>query len=476
MATLERVYSQNLLKIVLASFAYASAIRPTRELLLQHFEYVMGIFAHGPSKHPRDPRTKPPEEEQPYYPKNKTIPKGLTKAAGSIYESILQIVEQRNRSGQKPPKIVIITDLAKDFDDLLAMIALKELHRLGAIELEGFVANLYPAEKRARLGRGALDNLGLQDIPIAEGTPGEPTANHQVLEYEFEGSETFIAPEGTPLPDGQTLLHDIFTRARDGDYKVTLLTLSSLLDIAEFEKLEPDLLKTAVGRVVLQGGYSIIDGKLEADQAAANNNFSIEAARRFHGFMQDNKIPSTCFTKVATFATPIYQTFLEELEKTELEVGVYLRAVQLGQDLHYWKCASGPPEGRFRPFMDEPWFLSVKTTWYEKHEFDEPGPPGDKITPWLDKVTAYDCLAAIGAAGEDILEVLGVTKPIVVRKDAIHPIHKVVGVLPVEDPKDKTKNKPEEANVNGNAFAVAIKALVLGSLLSVQQGLEGCQT
>lgn len=396
------------------------------------------------------------------------IPEGLTPEYRFVYDTILDVVE--GRSEQDKVRLVVITDLAKDFDDLLALIILKEFHRMGAIELLGVVANLNPAKRRALLGRGALDRLGLTGVPIAIGTKGEH-ANHEVLDYEFSGSEKFIAKDDPlkELPQGQDLLFDIFTQAKEGNYKVTFLGLSSLMDIAQFTEKKPELVKAALGRVVLQGGYSVVNGKLEADITATNNHFAFKEAQYFHQFVQANNIPSQCFTKVATFATPIYQTLLKQMESTGVDIGKYLRAVQLGQDLHFWKCASGPIEGRFRPFMDESWFLKNKTTWYERHP-GEPGPPD--ITPWLDKVTAYDCLAAFGAAGEDILAALGVLKPLVTRTDAIHDLHQIVGVLPVADPEVKGKNRlPEEANIHGEVFATAIQALALGSLKAVVQGL-----
>lgn len=397
------------------------------------------------------------------------IPEGLTPEYRAVYDTILDIVEARCE--QDKVRLVVITDLAKDFDDLLALIVLKEFHRLGVIELLGFVANLNPAKKRALLGRGALDHLKLPGVPIAIGTKGEHT-DHEVLEYEFKGSDGFIAEDDPKhkLPSGEELLHEIFTKAHKDKYKVTFLGLSSLMDIAQFTEKEPDLVRATLGRVVLQGGYSISkDGTLEPDITATNNHFAFEEAKYFHKFLQDNNIPSQCFTKVATFATPIYQTLLKQMESTGVEVGKYLRAVQLGQDLHFWKCASGPIEGRFRPFMDETWFLKNKTTWYNKHP-GEPGPPD--ITPWLDKVTAYDCLAAFGAAGEDILAALGVLKPIVTRTDAIHERHQIVGVLPVPHPVIKGQNiLPEEANIHGEVFATAIQALALGSLKAVVQNL-----
>lgn len=391
------------------------------------------------------------------------IPEGLTREHISIYEMILGVVHRRKFEKKKPVNLIVITDLGKDYDGLLAMLVLKELDRLGVIRLLGFVANLYPAQTRARLGRGALDRLGLSHVPIAIGTKGEDTP-HEALRYEFEGSNGFIAHEDTKLPEGKELLHKLFTEAKANNDKITFLGLSSLMDITQFIQSEYELVKAALDRVILQGGYNLVDDKLEADVAAANNNFAFKEAQYFHRFLQDNKIPSQCFTKVATFATPIYQPFLRQIGKSGVNVGEYLRAVQIGQDLHYWKCASGPREDRFRPFMDEKWFLKNKTTWYDKHP-DEPGPPGKKIKPWLDKVTVYDCLAALGAAGEDVLVALDVIVPLKERLDTEHAIHKIVGVLPVPDPVNKGKNlRPEEANIRGEVFATAIQALVLGSL------------
>lgn len=389
----------------------------------------------------------------------------------SVYKTILQTVAKR--SSNDKIRVVVITDLAKDFDDLLAMIVLKELHRLNVIQLLGFVANLYPAEKRARLGKGALRQLGLDNIPIAIGTAGEhDNARHEVLPYEFDGSESFIAEEGEVTQPGAELLFEIFSKAKTEGYKVTLLTLSSLMDISQFAQAHPDLLKDNLARCVLQGGYSVVDGKLTADSAATNNHFAMAEAQQFHDFLQANDIPSMCFSKVATFATPIYQVLLTDMESTGVEVGKYLRAVQVGQDLHFWNCASGPVEKRFRPFMNAEWFLQNKTIWYDKHSKDEPSPEGDKIVPYLGKVTAYDCLAAIGVGGEDILSSLGVIKELKLREDVKHARHKIVGVLPVMDPEIKGKVLlPEEANIHGVKFATAIQALALGSLKSVQQGL-----
>jgi hypothetical protein len=56
---------------------------------------------------------------------------------------------------------VIITDLAKDYNDLAAMVMLKELYCLRFVHLKAFIANLKPSCKRAIYRQAALNSLGL---------------------------------------------------------------------------------------------------------------------------------------------------------------------------------------------------------------------------------------------------------------------------------------------------------------------------
>jgi hypothetical protein len=44
---------------------------------------------------------------------------------------------------------VVITNLAKDYNDLAAIVVLKELYRLRFVYLEAFIANLELSYKRA---------------------------------------------------------------------------------------------------------------------------------------------------------------------------------------------------------------------------------------------------------------------------------------------------------------------------------------
>lgn len=74
-----------------------------------------------------------------------------------VYERLLEVAKVNTSKGAHVNRVVVITGLGKDYDDLAAMVVLKELHRLGLIHLEGFITNMKPSRKRAILGRVLLD-------------------------------------------------------------------------------------------------------------------------------------------------------------------------------------------------------------------------------------------------------------------------------------------------------------------------------
>ena len=59
------------------------------------------------------------------------IPKSLPVDETRTYMRLLRHKRDAGQAGCHVPQVVVITDIAKDYDDLSAMILLKELHRLG---------------------------------------------------------------------------------------------------------------------------------------------------------------------------------------------------------------------------------------------------------------------------------------------------------------------------------------------------------
>ncbi|EPE31739.1 Nucleoside hydrolase [Glarea lozoyensis ATCC 20868] len=400
----------------------------------------------------------------------------LTEAERRVYEILLGVVKGRRQTNIEKPRVLVITDLAKDYDDLAAMVVLKELHRLGVIELLGFIANLEPAKDRARFGRGALDLLGLPDMRIVQGTRGfddtkPEKERHRVEDYEFDcafmSSDTdprFFSEENPKERlCGQSLLRTLLQNAKTAGQKLTLLLLSSLADIHIFSKDHEDLMQASVSNIVLQGGYYISpDGALLSLDTANNNRYDPTAAREFHALIQRLKIPSTVYTKFAAIAARLDLDVFIELAKTKNEVGMHLLKVQKLQDISFYRNASQKdPSKRFRPDLDQHHFSRTRTNWLDAHPDGEQYPEGEEVTKFT-KVVVYDALAALGVSGNDVLEALnvldlppsarGITEPTLATE--VKKRHLIVGI------------EGESSGIHVANMVTALTALLKGSLIT----------
>lgn len=72
------------------------------------------------------------------------IPYDYGTAEYKLYETLIPALG-------KPRKVLVITDIEQDRDNLLAVLLLLHMHYLGIIEIVGFISNHYPSEKRAKL-------------------------------------------------------------------------------------------------------------------------------------------------------------------------------------------------------------------------------------------------------------------------------------------------------------------------------------
>jgi hypothetical protein len=338
------------------------------------------------------------------------IPLGLQQEDGQVYEKIFKFLDGREGP---PPNVAVISDIQKDIDDLVAWTMLAEMHRLGLIVLKGFVANFVDAKKRVRAGRGALNLLNLRDIPIAQGTEG--TDNKKDLDrpmqlYEFDECPFMDRNEYYPI--GRKLLHEIFDKARKNGEKLTVLAISSHRDLWQFMEAEEALVTKVMTRLVSQGGFSELENdNVRPVSDSANINFDFEAGKNAYAFCVKHKIELRAFTKHATFASTIPNGFCRDLHNDGSVIGRYIRHAQIAMDEEFYRAACDPAK-RFAPFMDQLWYLKNKSTWFdEPHPEDEPYPDSEAVKPYLNKLLAYDGLAAVGAVGDDFMDALSVRLP-----------------------------------------------------------------
>ncbi|TAQ86899.1 hypothetical protein B7494_g4783 [Chlorociboria aeruginascens] len=372
-----------------------------------------------------------------------------------------------------PPSVVVFTDLGKDLDDLLALLVLKEYHRLGIIELVAIITNLHPEEKRAWFAEGAAKSLGL-NVWIGQGTKGSKEV-HETEYYEFNPQyATFISPDGWRHSEsgpeklriyaGFSLFETILRGAQAGRQKITLLLLSSLTDIAQFMQQpgNEDLFKNTVSEVVMQGGYEVgadgtINPAIDLTYGAMNNKFDPEAAIYFHASLQRRAIESTVYTKAAAFAAPVSSEFIKRLANTGHSVGRYLNSVKIEQDVVFYVNSCSPTPR----YMSRENFLKFKTT-LPKSQWEN-APIGRNIVPYLGGALAYDALAALHVGGADVRGILGyIDQASILRQTNCYksPIHRVIGFQPL-GPWDK---RPRMSHLHESVVSNVLSALFMGAL------------
>ncbi|KAF7898030.1 uncharacterized protein EAF01_008996 [Botrytis porri] len=432
------------------------------------------------------------------------IPDGLNDIETAVYRKIMDTVTTLRKQNFDLPHVVVITDVGKDYDDLAAMIVLKELHRLGAVKLEGFITNLLPEDARAHLARQSLDLLGLEEIPVRQGTRGTEKNISPDL-YEFPVS----IMGGKPYPKqprGLDLLQQLKDNAERDNYQLTFLLISSLQDISEFERsLRPKdssqihPLKHVIAKVVLQGNYKLDQARndtkeptshsiLKADQGAANNDFHWSSAQDFHSFLDREGISSVVYNKIAAYDTPLRPTIFSEMAETGQTLGIALRDIEAPQNILYYKGACRMINGKPAPIMkdrDQQWFLLRRTTYFDTRDREInpellPDPESEEIVEYC-KVIVYDVLAALGTCPEAILDALNVLEPPDYEKQPDHnELHRVVGVTPKMNPETATQEELDAAvqlgedeenpfkspaSTNAETMKNVIEALLKGALL-----------
>lgn len=395
-----------------------------------------------------------------------TRDQGLDLEEVIIYQKLNQVVKNRIMNRKHPRDVLVISDLAKDYDDLHALIILKELHRLGLIRIKGVVANLAPASDRARFGRGALDKLELQNVPIAVGSDGTDT-EHPILDHEFkEAEKSFMASRVSVFKDGQTLIKQVFEEAAKSKTKISVLLISSLRDINTFSRQHGQLFNSIIRDVTLQGGYTVQNGHITWNPDAANNKFDTIAATQFHRYLEENEIRSITFTKIPTFAMGIPASLYDWAKKLGHPLGIHLRLTQEAQEKSFYaKACSDKP---FLPFMTKAWYLDNKTTWWKTHnkskgEFPE---SVDEVIPFLNKLVVYDALPALAVAGDDVLDALNIMD---LPREQRGTTHRFVGTAETIDAEGV--KVPSRSGIHPVPFGKVLTALTKGSLLACVSGI-----
>ncbi|KAK4244269.1 hypothetical protein C7999DRAFT_35385 [Corynascus novoguineensis] len=346
------------------------------------------------------------------------------KAHRDMYAKLLKFIEMRD--DDEKPRILMITDVEQDYDDLCAIIFLAEMHRLGAVELVGFVANHQPAHQRAKFLRTVLNLLGLGHVPVAIGTSGvEDAKNHGGdLFYGLKNITFMDAPwNKKEFKSGAELIAEVLRSKTN----VTALMTSSLQDIGEFfdrKKKTADFNKNNFAKFVSQGGYE--EAKVEVTgnggkshetkatlipvKGMANNEFHPTQARNYTSCLAAYNLKSDAWSREAAKAARLPGTFMQQLFQYG-PIGAHLEWLWKRQEFKfYWDPYNWP----FMEHLDADWYLNTRLGLDKKsnqfQELRQKRLTFAQAVPLI-KTILYDGCAAVGAVGDDFMRAMGVLKP-----------------------------------------------------------------
>ena len=262
--------------------------------------------------------------------------------------------------------VAIISDPGEDLDDEMATLLLRCLVDEGTLDPRCVVCNLAPAAARARLMRGTLDMLGLEDVPVGVGSAGGSASHRDTFSHLAAG---YIAGADAPVEDGQALLARVFAAAGDGS--LTLLCISALTDAREFLAKHEALFLRKIREVVIMGGVAPSTAGLVPD-TAANNAFDEAASAALYAALQDLKVPMVVVTREAAYACPVPRRVYDDIAATGSPIGVRLQAAQRTSITALWRRTHADGAARLcggagggRGAQDEVWDLVRSFNMYD---------------------------------------------------------------------------------------------------------------
>ncbi|KAK3311073.1 uncharacterized protein B0T15DRAFT_385450 [Chaetomium strumarium] len=362
------------------------------------------------------PDTRP--ESTPRLP-SRSIPFSKDDWQYSFYKKLENVVAKRKR--RETPRIIVITDIEQDYDDLLAIIFLAEMHRMGAVELAGFIANHEPADRRAKFLRTVLHLLQLPNVPVAVGTVGtDDRAKHVHDHFYALKNETFENASWNKkgFKSGKDLIEELADPRRP----LTMLLISSLQDMAEFftaryketgHEATSKYLQQRFTKFVSQGGYKIAPNRVDLIpvKGMMNNDYNFPKAENYCNGLVSFNLRSDAWSREAAKAARLEGSFMQRLFKYG-PIGAHLRWSWLRQEFKFfWDPMNWP----FMPHLKVDWYLNTRLGLEKnspkfnhlKEKSETLGLGFEEVAEDV-KVIAYDCCAAVGVVGDDFMREFGV--------------------------------------------------------------------
>jgi hypothetical protein len=309
----------------------------------------------------------------------------------TVPTSAAKIVQELKNGGRKPVKIMIFTDVGRDIDDAALLMIFAYLHKIKVVEVVLVVANVKPAESRAKAAKFIFEKMGAPDIPVAAGSDGTDE-EIKLHPYEFEGTDKI---QGTILY-GKTTIVEKLEALKMKKEQCNMIVVTSLRDLSELIIQHESLVETTVSKFFFQGAWKTDHEQVETlvpDMEATNNKYDYNATTHVYDWLRRGNISTYTATRFsASKATIGSQVFRKAADRGHT-AAQYIYNAFGEQERKFYVDAIKPPELRFRTRMDLRWFTNRHPCWREAHGDVLPETFED-IQPFV-QMTLYDVVAGL---------------------------------------------------------------------------------
>lgn len=235
------------------------------------------------------------------------------------YNIMLRTLSEVLEGGTKP--VLVYTDDGRDVDDIEAI---TYLQGCSDAEIIGLVTTHMIPDKRARIARAVMDNLGNYNVPIGVGSVYPIGKEDELLEnYLKEHTIDNVSYEGDGLIETFPTSESVIYNAIDAyGSDLSIAVLAPMTDLAKALEKDPDTF-SQIGNLYIQGQTLVENGQLVPNPAAYNLKEDLDAAEKV--FALQDKINFTLVGKFAAYEIPLMKSDFEQFAATNNPVGTYLK-------------------------------------------------------------------------------------------------------------------------------------------------------
>ena len=214
-----------------------------------------------------------------------------------------------------PIPVLLVTDIGRDIDDTVALLALSTYQMMGRVKLVGAIATGGAGRRRAQLTRFWLRRLGYDDKDVPIGVclaPGKdiclfPSCNPGVPAFEDAALYKGSTPDRSAA---ELILH--LVDQYEGKLQILAIAPVSALAAALETQGGTEKMQKGIAKLLIQGQATVGEGgRLAPDFLAFNLSENKEASTTVFEKLQDH-VPFELLSKHAAYRVTLQREHFEE--------------------------------------------------------------------------------------------------------------------------------------------------------------------